>query len=160
MAIAYLLIGANLGDRRIQLQQAVTLIGQQAGPVTGMSSLYETAPWGKTDQPAFLNQALCITTSLSPQELLETLLRIEQQLGRIRTEKYGPRTIDIDILLYDQSCVQEEHLIIPHPELPRRRFALLPLAEIAPGYEHPILLATIDHLLLQCPDLGQATKVE
>jgi 2-amino-4-hydroxy-6-hydroxymethyldihydropteridine diphosphokinase len=152
MIPAYLLTGSNLGDRKKQLAQAAAYIDQQAGRITSISSLYETAPWGKTDQPAFLNQALCISTQLTPQTLMETLLSIEQQMGRVRAARYGPRVIDIDILLYDQLVTEEEFLQIPHAELPFRRFALLPLAEIASGCWHPKLRCTIDTLLQQCPD--------
>lgn len=152
MSTAYLLTGSNMGDRSKQLLQAAALIAQQAGTITIASSLYETAPWGKTDQPAFLNQALCVTTQLSPSDLLSTLLLIEQQMGRIRTERYGPRIIDIDVLLYDQLVIQDQQLTIPHIELPNRRFALLPLCEIAPLVWHPTQACTIEALLQQCPD--------
>jgi 2-amino-4-hydroxy-6-hydroxymethyldihydropteridine diphosphokinase len=152
MATVYLLTGSNLGDRTLQLQQAAARIDQQAGSIEKSSLCYETAPWGKTDQPAFLNQALCITTVFSPTDLLRTLLSIEQQLGRVRAERYGPRAIDIDILLYDDWVVQEDQLAIPHPELPYRRFALLPLAEIAPLGWHPTLKCTVEALLLNCTD--------
>lgn len=152
MATAYLLTGSNLGDRKLQLQQAATHIAQQAGTIVSTSLCYETAPWGKTDQPAFLNQALCLNTPLPPRELLQSLLSIELLMGRVRSEKYGPRIIDIDILLYDDCIVQEEQLIIPHGELPYRRFALLPLCELAPQFWHPVIQRTIETLLKQCPD--------
>jgi 2-amino-4-hydroxy-6-hydroxymethyldihydropteridine diphosphokinase len=159
MAMAYLLTGANLGDRKKQLELAASLIQEWAGPITLSSGCYETAPWGKTDQPAFLNQALCVCTTLSPQELLNTLLQIEQQAGRVRSEKYGPRVLDIDILLYDQLVLQEKDLVIPHPALPARRFALLPLAEIAPTLWHPTEQCSISALLQRCSDPGGVIKV-
>lgn len=159
MAIAYLLTGANLGDRKKQLEIAASLIQDCAGPITAASGFYETAPWGKPDQPFFLNQALGIRTLLSPQELLNKMLQIEQQMGRIRSEKYGPRVIDIDILLYEQLALQEEHLTIPHPALPDRRFALLPLAEIAATCWHPTLRCSISTLLERCADSGAVSKV-
>jgi 2-amino-4-hydroxy-6-hydroxymethyldihydropteridine diphosphokinase len=159
MITAYLLTGSNLGDREKQLEQAAAHIGLQAGRVTSHSSLYETAPWGKTDQPAFLNQALCVTTDLSPQSLMATLLSIEQRMGRFRAERYGPRVIDIDILLYDQVVVEEDLLQIPHTELPFRRFALLPLAEIAGGCWHPKLRCSIDTLLQQCQDQSPVQRL-
>jgi 2-amino-4-hydroxy-6-hydroxymethyldihydropteridine diphosphokinase len=160
MATVYLLTGSNLGDRKKQLRQAAALIDNQAGPVTATSLLYETAPWGKIDQPAFLNQAICIATEKTPQALLATLLSIEQQMGRIRAERYGPRIIDIDILLYDQLIVQEDSLQIPHPELPRRRFALLPLAEIAAGLWHPTFCCSIETLLQQTEDQGPVNTID
>lgn len=159
MAIAYLLTGANLGDRKKQLEIAASLIQDCAGPITATSAFYETAPWGKTDQPAFLNQALGIRTLLSPQELLKRMLQIEQQMGRIRSEKYGPRVIDIDILLYEQLALQEKDLTIPHPALPDRRFALLPLAEIAAACWHPTMRCSIGTLLERCADTGAVSKV-
>jgi 2-amino-4-hydroxy-6-hydroxymethyldihydropteridine diphosphokinase len=152
MATVYLLTGSNLGDRKKQLEQAATQIDQQAGRITSVSSLYETAPWGKTDQPAFLNQALCISTQQTPQTLLATLLSVEQQMGRVRSTRYGPRVIDIDILLYDRLVIEEDDLNIPHAELASRRFALLPLAEIAAKHWHPKLHCTIHTLLQQCRD--------
>lgn len=149
---AYLLIGGNTGDRKGYLDQAIAAIEQQAGVVVRQSRIYETAAWGKTDQPAFLNQCLLLQTRLDPEALLECLLQIETGLGRLRTEKYGPRTIDIDILLYDQLICQTARLTLPHPELPGRRFALTPLQELAPRLKHPVLQKTISALLKACTD--------
>lgn len=149
---AYLLTGGNLGDRVSNLSRARELIGLHAGRVEAVSSLYETAAWGKEDQPPFLNQALVIDTELSPRRLLRRLLKLEKQMGRIREEKYGPRLIDIDILLYDQEVHQYPLLTLPHPALPQRRFALMPLAEIVPGLMHPVLKLSIRELLAQCTD--------
>lgn len=149
---AYLLTGGNLGDRAANLSRARELIGLHAGSVVAASSLYETAAWGNEDQPAFLNQALVIETELSPRRLIRRLLKLEKQMGRVREEKYGPRLIDIDILLYDQQVHQYPLLTLPHPALPQRRFALMPLAEIAPGLIHPVLNMSIRELLSECPD--------
>lgn len=160
MATVYLLTGSNLGDRKTQLQQAATLINSQAGTIIAASLLYETAPWGKTDQPSFLNQALCISTDQTPQALLATLLSVEQQMGRVRAERYGPRVIDIDMLLYDNYIVQENGLQIPHPALPHRRFALLPLAEIAANQWHPTLHCTIKTLLEQSEDQSPVQAID
>jgi 2-amino-4-hydroxy-6-hydroxymethyldihydropteridine diphosphokinase len=154
MTTAYLLTGSNLGQREEFLQKALEQISLRAGRCSGVSSLYETAPWGKTDQPSFLNQAIELETSLSPQELLNVLLEIELELGRTRQEKYGPRTIDIDILLYGNEVIQEPQLQIPHPQLGNRRFALLPLLELAPELAHPVTGISIKALLDQCPDEG------
>ena len=149
---AYLLIGGNTGDRKRYLKQAIAAIQQKAGTVVKCSRLYETAAWGKTDQPAFLNQCLFLHTPLTPEALLDCILQIESQLGRIRTEKYGPRTIDIDILLFNHLILDHPRLRLPHPELPNRRFALAPLQELAPRYRHPELQQTITQILKTCPD--------
>jgi 2-amino-4-hydroxy-6-hydroxymethyldihydropteridine diphosphokinase len=149
---AYLLTGGNMGNREKNLARAKALISELAGKVTKASHLYETAAWGKTDQPSFYNQALEVETTLSPKELLQQLLEIEKKLGRKRDEKYGPRTIDIDILLYGDHICNEPQLRIPHPELHNRRFALTPLAEIGPGLVHPAFQRSITELLAICPD--------
>ena len=152
MNTAYLLTGTNLGGRKKNLSDAAELITAQCGQITRRSAIYETAAWGKTDQPAFLNQALELQTTLNARQLIRHLLKIEQKMGRIREEKYGPRLIDIDILLFNDEQHDYEFLRLPHPELPNRRFALLPLAEIAPAKIHPVLQMTIAGLLAACPD--------
>src|SRR5689334_11033299 len=119
---AYLLIGGNVGDRHKNLEQAVQLVEGQAGKVAERSSIYETAAWGKEDQPPFLNQVLHVETELGPQALLQSILKAEQEMGRTRKEKYGPRTIDIDILLFNDDAVDTKELVIPHPQLHLRRF--------------------------------------
>lgn len=154
MITAYLLTGSNLGNRKDFLEEASHLLSQRVGQCKNTSSLYETAPWGKTDQPPFLNQAIQLETSLSPEELLHALLKIELELGRTRTEKYGPRTIDIDILLYGNEVIEQPELQIPHPQLANRRFALLPLVELNPQGVHPVSGMTMKALLDQCPDEG------
>lgn len=155
---AYLLIGGNLGDREQQLDTARKLIHKLCGAVTGESSLYETAAWGKTDQPDFLNQALQVSTTLNARQLIRRILKTEKMMGRIRKEKYGPRSIDIDILLFNEEQYNFPFLKVPHPELPNRRFALLPLAEIAPDLKHPVLHKTIRQLLEECPDPLEVRK--
>jgi 2-amino-4-hydroxy-6-hydroxymethyldihydropteridine diphosphokinase len=152
MNIAYLLIGGNLGDREENLSQARSLIEASCGIVREASAVYETAAWGITDQPDFLNQVLMIETMLSPDELMDRLLAAEQEIGRYRGEKYGPRSIDMDILLFDDIVLDKKHLQIPHPRLAERRFALVPLCELAPQISHPVLGDTILELLSACQD--------
>lgn len=148
----YLLLGSNLGDRQRYLLQGRQYIEQEIGPIGKVSALYETAPWGNSDQPAFLNQALLVTSSLSPRDLLTTIHVIEKLLGRDRTVKWGARTLDIDILFYGNLVVCEADLNIPHPLLAERRFALTPLAEIAPELVHPVSGIKIKSLLSQLTD--------
>jgi 2-amino-4-hydroxy-6-hydroxymethyldihydropteridine diphosphokinase len=128
------------------------------GRVTSISSLYETAAWGNTNQPAFYNQAICVETTLEPENLLARLLTIEIEMGRVREEKYGPRTIDLDILMVNDIVLDSPTLTIPHPQLHNRRFALLPLIEIAPTLLHPVLDKTMHELLLNCPDTLDVQK--
>jgi 2-amino-4-hydroxy-6-hydroxymethyldihydropteridine diphosphokinase len=154
----YLLLGTNEGDRDRNLSKAVELIGERAGKLMKRSSVYETAPWGKTDQAAFLNLAVSISSELPPLELLEHLKGIEKEVGRVSTEKWGPRVIDIDILFFGDEIIQEPELQVPHPYLPVRRFGLLPMSEIAGEFVHPVLRKTINELLRECPD-GSEVKV-
>jgi len=148
----YLLLGGNLGDRILYLQQARASIAAQVGPITCNSKLYETAAWGKTDQPPFLNQVLEVQTALTPEQVLQSINAIEQELGRVRQEHWGSRVIDIDILFYDNLVLQTQRLTIPHPQLHLRRFTLMPLAEIAPDLVHPVLGKSIKELLEECED--------
>jgi len=152
MNIVYLLTGGNVGNRQQYLENAALLIETACGKITRRSAVYETAAWGKTDQAAFLNQALELSTLLDPGELMKALLLIEQKTGRERSEKYGPRTIDIDILLFNSAIVQSVLVTIPHPQMANRRFVLVPLNEIAAGYMHPVLKKTVSQLLAICPD--------
>lgn len=149
---AYLLIGGNTGNRTSYLQKAIELLKLQAGYIVKKSAMYETAAWGKTDQAAFLNQALLINTSFSAADLMTEILRIEETMGRIRTEKYASRIIDIDILLFNKEIIESAHVHVPHPQLAFRRFALMPLKEIAPLYRHPVVHKTITQLLKECTD--------
>lgn len=149
---AYLLTGGNLGNREQNLQTARQLIELHCGKILRTSFLYETAAWGKIKQPAFLNQALQIGTTLNAWQLISGILTIEKTMGRVRTEKMGPRIIDIDILLFNEEVYNYPILTIPHPQLHNRRFALVPLEEIAPELRHPVLDKMITQLLRECPD--------
>jgi len=152
MSTAYLLLGSNLGNRTAILNEAVRELGTSAGVVLAVSGLYETAAWGLEDQPAFLNQAVSIQTTLTPDQLLAVCQAVEQQAGRERLVRWGARTLDVDILLYDMLMMDTPQLQLPHPRLPERRFALVPLAEIAPRILHPALNRTVTSLLTTCPD--------
>jgi 2-amino-4-hydroxy-6-hydroxymethyldihydropteridine diphosphokinase len=147
-----------MGDREELLATARALINEQCGAIISASSLYETAAWGKTDQAAFLNQALEVETSMNARQLIRRILKIEKQMGRVRKEKYGPRIIDIDILLFNDEKHNYAFLKLPHPELQNRRFALLPLAEIAASTVHPVFMKTIAALLTDCKDELQVKK--
>ena len=148
----YLLLGSNIGDRRKIISDACKLIGEFAGEIVKFSGIYETEAWGKTSQPLFLNQVVEITSKLTPGQLLSELQLIEIKLGRIRREKWGERTIDIDVLYYGSLIHQEENLRIPHPEIPSRRFTLVPLVEIAADFINPHLLKSNAELLSECKD--------
>lgn len=149
---AYLLLGSNLGDRAALLHAAQQRLAASAGEIIAASALYETAAWGREDQPAFLNQALAIQTTLLPEQLLEQCLAAEHHAGRKRLERWGSRTLDVDILLYGSDIIEQPGLSVPHPRLAERRFALVPLAEIAPELAHPQSGLAIADLLVRCPD--------
>jgi 2-amino-4-hydroxy-6-hydroxymethyldihydropteridine diphosphokinase len=139
MVDVFLLLGSNLGDRQLYISQAIEHIGRDITPVEKISSVYETQSWGKTDLPDYLNQVITLKTALSASEVLKKILNIENILGRRREERWGSRTIDIDILFYGHAIINETNLQVPHPELHNRRFTLEPLAEIAPQFVHPVL---------------------
>lgn len=148
----FLLLGTNLGDRLENIRKAVTEIASDVGNVIKQSSIYQTAPWGQPNQPDFYNVVIEIETEYTATELLERLLKIETSLGRTRKERWGARTIDIDILFYNNEVIDSENLSVPHPAIASRRFTLVPLAEIAAELVHPVSKKTITELLSECPD--------
>lgn len=155
---AYLSIGSNLGERQENLANAIKQIESNCGNIIKASAIYETAAWGNTEQPNFLNQCLVLKTDLSAKKLIKQLLHIERLMGRERKEKMGPRLIDLDIILMDEEVVFSEFLTLPHPHLQDRKFVLLPLAEIAPKAFHPIFNKTVEQLLIECSDVLDVKK--
>lgn len=154
----FLSLGTNTGDRLANLEKARAAI-KMFGNIISLSSTYQTEAWGKTDQPAFYNQVIEISTALSPVALLSAFLAIEIELGRVREEKWGPRTIDIDILFYGSTLVNQENLILPHPGIADRKFVLVPLNEIASEFIHPVYKKNISELLRACPDSLAVEKI-
>lgn len=152
MNVATLLLGCNIGNCEDTFDEALISIGKICGVLTKKSSLYRTAPWGYSKQSDFLNQVVVIETELTPPELFTQTCKIEAELGRLRMITNGPRTIDIDILFYNDLEIITNNLVIPHPRLHLRKFTLIPLNEIIPHYTHPTLNKTIAQLLMECED--------
>ena len=152
MTHVYIGLGANLGDRQANIKRALALLSQSDCSVLAMSAIYETEPWGLVEQPRFLNAACLIETNLGPLGLLDTLKRIERSMGRVETVRYGPRPMDLDILLYDDLVIDTPCLTIPHPGMLNRPTVLIPLVDIAPTERHPLSGCTlIEHLRLLGP---------
>jgi 2-amino-4-hydroxy-6-hydroxymethyldihydropteridine diphosphokinase len=152
MAKVYIGIGSNLGNKGENIQKSLIALERWGVKILMSSKLYETEPVGPIEQPWFLNMAVCGQTALLPEELLKAIHSIELSLGRERREKWGPRTIDLDILFYDDAIIDIPGLTIPHREIANRKFVLIPMDELVPGFMHPVLKKTVGNLLKECPD--------
>lgn len=155
MIRCYILFGSNQGDKKALLEQACTLINNRCGLLAKQSSDYLSEPWGFEAEEWFLNVLLVVETEMKPDELMDELMEIERELGRVRhpeTKGYCSRTVDLDILYYGDQIIRTEKVTAPHPKLHLRRFALLPLCEIVPDFLHPVFNKSQKDLLDQCPD--------
>lgn len=160
MHTVYLHLGSNIGDRRAHIFTAIAAIDAEVGEVIASSSMFMTEPWGKQDQSYFVNAAVAVTTTLHPIAILDRCQGIEQKMGRERKEHWGPRIIDIDILLYDDLVIDSDRLTIPHTYMHTRNFVLEPLVEINPNLRHPILNKNIATLLKESTDPGVVLKMK
>ena len=158
MNTVYLLLGSNIGNSEQMLAVATKMIVKKVGKLKTASSIYRTAAWGKEDQPDFLNQIIIISSSLTSWSVLYEIFAIEKEMGRVRTTKNAARVIDIDILYFNDEIIQSEHLTVPHPQLQNRKFVLVPLAEISPNFQHPVLKKSSLELLSICRDKWNVQK--
>lgn len=160
MAEVYLLLGSNIGNRELILHSAIDEIDSELGKVGDVSSYYETASWGYKDDHMYLNLVVKITTTMTPKSLLRIIHQIEKKFGRIRSksDQYEARTLDIDILFYNDLILQQPALSIPHSHLHERKFTLIPLAEIAPSFIHPLLEKSVSQLLFECRDKSEVKR--
>lgn len=156
----YLSLGSNMGDKRANITAALGLINKHIGKIARKSHLYETQPWGVTDQDPFLNIAVMSNTTLEPRALLEAITKIERELGRERKEKWGPRVIDIDIIFYGKRVIRDKGLEIPHPEMHKRAFVLVPMMELDPEFEHPVFKVAMDMLYMDCEDQSDVVMLD
>lgn len=157
---AFIAIGSNLGRRKENIKAALKLMEKRGIQILKVSTIIETEPYGLKEQPKFMNCVASVETALNPKQLLKTLLGIEKELGRVRTVKWGPRVIDLDILFYDELVMKEKMLTIPHPDLENRVFVLKPLCEIAPSFVHPVLKKTVKELLLDLEKKSENSNLE
>ena len=155
----FLLLGSNLENPKKQLKNAASLIERYIGTIVKKSSIYRTAAWGNQEQPDFLNRILKVATALDAEDCLHELLEIENKMGRTRTIRNAPRTIDIDIIFFDSLILDKPQLTLPHPFIAERRFVLVPMNEIAPDFIHPLLLKSIAELLQICTDKLDVSKM-
>ena len=156
----YLITGGNIGDRRSHLEEAAAYIENTIGHISKSSGIYETSAWGNTDQPSFYNQVHFVETALLAEEVMAAILKIELEMGRIRTEKNAARIIDIDILFFNEEIIYTPSVVVPHKEIPNRKFVLKPLLELAPGFIHPLLHKTIAELDAETTDQLEVRLVE
>lgn len=159
MNTVYLILGGNVGEVKANINEALTCIANYLGEIKEVSKYYQTAAWGKTNQPDFLNLACEVCTELDADACLISLLEIEKKLGRVRLEKWGERLIDIDILYFNNAVINTASLTVPHPELANRKFVLVPLCNIAPNFIHPILRVSNSHLLENLADDLQVNEL-
>jgi len=152
-------LGSNKGYREINIELAEVMISNFIGKIALSSSSYSTSAWGLEDQGDFINKALSCDTELTPTQVLKQIGQIENKLGRIRNQKWGPRIIDIDIIFYGDKIIENHRLKIPHPELTNRNFVLIPLLDICPGKVHPVFNKTIKELASECRDKGIVKKI-
>jgi 2-amino-4-hydroxy-6-hydroxymethyldihydropteridine diphosphokinase len=157
-APVFLGLGSNVGDREANLAQAQTRLSERGFSIEAKSALYETEPVGGPPQGPFLNQVIAGDTPLTPQALLDACLAVEHELGRVRREPNGPRTLDVDILLFGDQVLNAGAFQVPHPRMHERRFVLVPLVEIAPDVRHPLLGLTAREMLQRCPDTSQVAR--
>ena len=160
MNTVYLLLGSNQDQPGKQLVKAINAIRTMIGDVKRYSGIYQTAAWGNTNQPDFLNQVIVAETKLTAAQTMQAILDIEKKMGRIRAKKNAPRIIDIDILFFNKDIIQTKDLSVPHPQIQNRNFVLVPLNELSPNLKHPVLHKTIHQLLRICPDQLTVNKIK
>ncbi|MFT4535523.1 MAG: 2-amino-4-hydroxy-6-hydroxymethyldihydropteridine diphosphokinase [Saprospiraceae bacterium] len=160
MGKCHLHLGSNQGDRKVQLARAIQMIEESIGPVLGSSAMYETDAWGNNDQNDFINIALEVEHYMTPNQLLKTVNKIEDQIGRVRLEKWGPRLIDIDIIFIEDIIVDTEKLTIPHKLMHKRNFVLYPMVEIAPDFFHPVFNEMLSTILEDCEDETKVRRID
>ena len=153
-------LGSNIGDRKVHIARAIQMIEESIGPIWASSAYYETEAWGNGDQDDFINVALEVEHYMTPNQLLKTVNRIEDDLGRERKEKWGARTIDIDIIFVEDIIVDTDKLTLPHKWMEKRNFVLYPMVEIAENFIHPVLNKTLSELLEECEDTTKITRLK
>ena len=156
----YLGLGTNMGDRIGNLEQVLQWIATDIGVIQEKSSIFETAAWGVEDQASYYNQVIGLKTTLEPEALLDACQTIEAKMGRVRDKRWGARVIDVDILFFNNAVIQTPRLMVPHIQMQHRNFVLIPMAEIAKQWEHPVLKKTIQELLLDCVDELPVARLE
>ena len=147
----FMSLGSNTGNRLIILTKALSELERSGFCIINRSKIWETSPWGFTDQPRFLNMCLCAETELTPEKMIKTIINIEIKLGRRRSIKWGPREIDIDIIAIGEMVIETPDLSVPHPHMHERTFVLIPLKEIAPQFRHPVTGKTLDEMIRELP---------